>query len=64
MEGWSFITYSRSMGNYGYEGTKSPAKTGTGYYKQKNIFDLAGNVEEGTLEAYMSTYSYRVFRRT
>ena len=55
-----FVTNSVSMGNYGiidgiddgwmYE--DSPAPTGfSENYKVKNIFDLAGNVEEWTLEA-------------
>lgn len=50
----SFVAYSASKGNY----TKSIATTG--YYAEKNIYDLAGNVWEWTMEAYNS--NYRVYR--
>ncbi|MGN1326603.1 MAG: type II secretion system protein [Clostridia bacterium] len=42
----SFVKDSTDQGNY--TGTLST----TGYYAVKNIYDLAGNVEEWTMEAY------------
>ena len=53
-----YIVYSLFMGNYGGENTDGEFvgvlnNTGTGEeYKVKNIYDLAGNVEEATLECY------------
>ena len=53
------------MGNYGvsgeddYDDTSNPAETGC--YDVKNIFDLAGNIYDWTLEADYT--DYRVIRR-
>ena len=63
--GQYYVTNAVGMGNYGvsgeddYDDTSNPAETGC--YDVKNIFDLAGNVEDRTLEAY-NTYN-RVKRR-
>ena len=58
-----YITNSVGMGNFGtgdgYTDTINPAATGC--FKVKNIYDLAGNVYDWTLEAN-STYN-RVLRR-
>ena len=58
-----YITNSVGMGNFGtgdgYTDTSNP--TATGCFEVKNIYDLAGNVHEWTLEA-LSTLS-RVSRR-
>ena len=62
-----YITNAVGMGNYGaiagvsdgYTSTSSPAETGC--FDVKNVFDLAGNVYEWTLEAYAP--SVRVLRR-
>ena len=64
-----YVTNAVSMGNFGtisgvddgWSSTSSPAPTGNSEnYKVKNVFDLAGNVFDWTLEAY-DTY-LRVFR--
>ena len=63
-----YVTNSVSMGNFGTisgvdDGwsSSSPAPTGNSEsYKVKNIFDLAGNVYDWTLEASLT--SYRVVR--
>ena len=60
-----YVTNGVGMGNYGvadaddYEDTSNPAETGC--YDVKNIYDLAGNVRDWTLEAYST--DYRVARR-
>ena len=62
-----YITNAVGMGNYGaidgvsdgYTSTSSPAETGC--FDVKNIFDLAGNVNDWTLEA--NNTSARVLRR-
>ena len=62
-----YITNAVGMGNYGaiygvsdgYTSTSSPAETGC--FDVKNIFDLAGNVNDWTLEA-RATF-HRVLRR-
>ena len=60
-----YITNSVGMGNFGVDatGTKKDTKKAenTGYYGVKNIYDLAGNVYDWTLEA-VDTF-YRVLRR-
>ena len=54
----SFVANSTGKGYYGQS---SPTTTGSdANYAVKNIYDLAGNVYEWTMEAYGSTY--RVFR--
>ena len=50
----SIVSNSTRKGNY------SGSISTTGYYAEKNIYDLAGNVYEWTMEAYDS--SYRVGR--
>ena len=50
----SFVANSENKGNY--TGTIST----TGFYAEKNIYDLAGNVDEWTMEAYDT--GYRVYR--
>ena len=53
--GQYYVTNAVGMGNYGvsgeddYDDTSNPAETGC--YDVKNIFDLAGNIYEWTLEA-------------
>ena len=63
--GQYYVTNAVGMGNYGvadvdnYPNTSNPAATGC--YDVKNIYDLAGNIYDWTLEAY---YTYgRVLRR-
>ena len=53
-----YLTNSSGKGNYSDSDSKNnPAKTGAvENYQFKNIFDLAGNVYEWTMEAY-DTYS-------
>ena len=70
-----YITNSLGYGNYyitsgteeyDKETSKSaPAKTGASeYFKVKNIYDLAGNIDEKTLEAYADGYcAGRITRR-
>ncbi len=54
--GQYYVTNAVGMGNYGvadadaYDDTSNPAATGC--YDVKNIYDLAGNVYDWTLEAY------------
>ena len=50
----SIVSNSTNKGNY------SKSISTTGYYAEKNIYDLAGNVYEWTMEAYDSLY--RVYR--
>lgn len=48
-----YILDSTGMGNYSdSDDTNNPAATGTNNYEVKNIYDLAGNVIEWTMEAY------------
>ncbi len=55
-----YVINSLTMGNYGTsddedESTAEPAATGNSEnYKVKNVFDLAGNVRDWTLEAYLT----------
>ena len=66
-KGGFYVTNSVGMGNYGnisgvddgYDDTNNPSATGC--FDVKNIYDLAGNVYDWTLEAN-GTY-YRVLRR-
>ena len=48
VEGKTYIQDSTGMGYYGY----SVPPTTTGYYAVNNIYDLAGNVWEWTMESY------------
>lgn len=52
----NYIIDSTDMGNYGIENTPGQTTNGkiklTGQYQVKNIYDLAGNVYEWTMEAY------------
>ena len=60
-----YITNAVGMGNFGVDETGATKGTkqveNTGYYGVKNIYDLAGNVFDWTLEA-SNAYS-RVIRR-
>ena len=60
-----YITNAVGMGNYEVDntGTTKPTKQveNTGYFDVKNVFDLAGNVYDRTLEA--NDTNYRVLRR-
>ena len=56
VEGKTYIQDSTGMGYYGY----SVPPTTTGYYAVNNIYDLAGNVWEWTMESYST--NYRVYR--
>ena len=65
-----YVTNAVGMGNYGEmsgvndgsESTSSPASTGfSENFKVKNVYDLAGNVFDWTLEAYSA--NNRVKRR-
>ena len=48
-----YILDSTRMGNYeDSDDTNNPAATGTNNYEVKNIYDMAGNVLEWTMEAY------------
>ena len=63
--GQYYVTNAVGMGNYGvsgeddYDDTSNPAETGC--YDVKNIFDLAGNIHDWTLEANYTVG--RVLRR-
>ena len=47
-----YILDSKGMGNYSdSDDTNNPAATGTNNYEVKNIYDMAGNVYEWTMEA-------------
>ena len=62
-----YVLNALGMGNYGTDDdsdsdTTAPAPTGNlDNYKVKNVFDLAGNVNDWTLEAYRT--SHRISRR-
>lgn len=48
-----YILDSTGKGNYSdSDDTNNPAATGTNNYEVKNIYDMAGNVDEWTMEAY------------
>ena len=70
INGQFYVTNAVGMGNYGnisgvddgWNNTSSPAPTGyQENYRVKNIYDLAGNVYDWTLEADFTVY--RVLRR-
>ena len=51
-----YILDSTGMGNYSdSDDTNNPAATGTNNYEVKNIYDMAGNVLEWTMEAYSTS---------
>ena len=56
-----YVTNSLGMGNYGTSDDTQSGLANTGFAKVKNVFDLAGNVNDWTLEAYNT--GNRVFRR-
>ena len=47
-----YVTNSLGMGNYGTSDDTQSGLANTGFAKVKNVFDLAGNVYDWTLEAY------------
>ncbi len=52
----SYVSYSEGKGNYKDDSTNNPTKTGAkDDYCVKNIYDMAGNVFEWTMEATGST---------
>ena len=56
-----YIINSLTMGNFGTSDDSTSGLADTGFYSVKNIYDLAGNVYDWTLEA---VYTYnRVIRR-
>ena len=59
--GQYYVTNSLGMGNYGTSDDSQSGLANTGFFKVKNVFDLAGNVYDWTLEAN-NTYN-RVIRR-
>ena len=56
-----YITNSLTMGNFGTSDDSTSGLADTGFYSVKNIYDLAGNVYDWTLEA--NTTTLRVVRR-
>ena len=64
-KGGFYVTNSVGMGNFGVDNTGATKPTkqveNTGYFDVKNIYDLAGNVYDWTLEA--NTTYHRVLRR-
>ena len=56
-----YVTNSLGMGNYGTGDDTQSGLANTGFFEVKNVFDLAGNVREWTLEAYDT--NYRALRR-
>ncbi len=47
-----YVINSQGMGNFGTSAGGTGSIANTGYYAVKNIYDLAGNVYDWTLEAY------------
>ena len=56
-----YVTNSLGMGNYGTNDDTQNGLANTGFYEVKNVFDLAGNVYDWTLEA--NNNNYRAGRR-
>ena len=56
-----YIINSLTMGNFGTSDDSTRGLADTGFYSVKNIYDLAGNVYDWTLEADIT--NYRVERR-
>ena len=56
-----YIINSLTMGNFGTSDDSTSGLADTGFYSVKNIYDLAGNVYDWTLEAINT--NYRVKRR-
>ena len=56
-----YVINSLTMGNYGTNDDEQSGLANTGFSKVKNVFDLAGNVYDWTLEAYDN--GHRVVRR-
>ena len=56
-----YVTNSLGMGNYGTSDDTQSGLANTGFAKVKNVFDLAGNVNDWTLEA--NNTNHRVIRR-
>ena len=56
-----YVTNSLGMGNYGTSDDTQSGLANTGFAKVKNVFDLAGNVYDWTLEA--NNTNFRVIRR-
>ena len=56
-----YVTNSLGMGNYGTNDDEQSGLANTGFFKVKNVFDLAGNVDDWSLESYGT--DHRVFRR-
>ena len=56
-----YIINSLTMGNFGTSDDSTSGLADTGFYSVKNIYDLAGNVYDWTLEA--DTTYFRVLRR-
>ena len=56
-----YITNSLTMGNFGTSDDSTSGLADTGFYSVKNIYDLAGNVYDWTLEA--GSTGGRVLRR-
>ena len=56
-----YILNALTMGNFGTSDDSQNGKANTGFYDVRNIYDLAGNVYDWTLEAYYT--GTRVRRR-
>ncbi len=56
-----YVINSLTMGNYGTNDDTQSGLANTGFYEVKNVFDLAGNVYDWTLETYAT--NDRVIRR-
>ena len=61
INGQYYVTNSLGMGNYGTNDDEQSGLANTGFFKVKNVFDLAGNVDDRSLESYGT--DHRVFRR-
>ena len=59
-ESTSFIVNSTEHGNYSHTSSTYGKPGNTGIFDVKNIYDMAGNVREWTMEAYST--GYRVYR--